>query len=407
MIEREENEGQEEVDTPENAVRVMTVHAAKGLEFPVVMLPRLHKRFQFDLEPYLDQEYGMGFSLPGEDEAEDLNPLTAFLKERSRQKTIDEEKRILYVACTRARDILIVSGDWEAERGKVQSLNWILKGLRIDDKPSSEAVERTVEFERLSFSNGSPERREVRHALKVRVLLPEDLSGEDPFTRQESVTRSGRPRLLIDPLIAKGAGEEVSGEMLRTYVECPHRYLVRYVLGLQPGSAEEPSLQWHATVNNLLRRKDVLSLYSLIPSARLQTILSESNPRLLLPVAASIPEGIISDALPLVYQDADGHWNFVQFAMDAGPAGAEEFVRESQHFLLEIDAWLLQRLHDARLVRGELIVAADPKHSFSFELSRADLQGTEDRIRGSVRLIQGGRFEHRAHPCPICRAYGR
>ena len=241
LIDREENEGQEEVDTPGNVVRVMTVHAAKGLEFPVVVLPRLHKRFQFDPEPYLDLQLGIGFALPGEGETEEVNPLTALLKEQSRRKTIDEEKRILYVACTRARDVLVVSGDWEPDREKMHSLNWILRGLHIDEEPSGGTVERLTTLERVRVRNGSSDRRAGAYTLHVHVFLPEDLPGEGAIVLREDRAHPAHPQLFIDPLEPGREGEEFSGEMLRTYVECPHLYFTRHVLGLAGGPYEEKS----------------------------------------------------------------------------------------------------------------------------------------------------------------------
>ncbi len=407
LIEREENEGQEEVDTPENVVRVMTVHAAKGLEFPVVILPRLHKRFQFDPEPYLDQHLGIGFTLPGEDEQDELNPLTALLEEQSRRRTIDEEKRILYVACTRARDMLILSGDWEPDRDKIHCLNWILRGLHIDEKPSGGAIERMTTLERVRLSNGSGERHAEPYIVKVHVLLPEDLPSEDVVAPEEKKAQPAHPRLFIEPLEPGSGGEEFSGEMLRTYIECPHLYFTRHVLGLAGGAYEEKSARFAATLTSLFRQKDLLSVARLVPSDLLNGIVHDFDPTLLLPVAMAIPEGILSDTLPMVYREPGGTWNLVQFQADIGPPGAEEQSKESQHFLLTFGALLLQRSQRVPVVKGTLLNAANPERLISLETSESSAREFESGVRALVRLILEEKFDHRAHPCPVCQAYER
>ncbi|RPH37705.1 hypothetical protein EHM92_01975, partial [bacterium] len=364
-------------------------------------------RFQFDLEPYLDQQLGIGFSLPGEGEAEEANPLTAFLKDQSRRKTIGEEKRILYVACTRARDMLIVSGDWEPDREKVHSLNWILEGLEIGEQPPGGIVERPVELERLSNSGGRPGRRASIHALRVEVIRAEDLSGEEALAALASAGQPFRPQLFIEPLASRSTSEEFSGEMLRKYVECPHRYFARYVLGIPPDAGEERSLKFDATVNALLRQGKLRSLAALFPPARLNVVASTSDPQMLVSVAMPTPEGILSDTLPLVYRDLEGVWSLMRFWTDAGPPGAEEFVQESYRFLLEFDALLLQRLHEVPVVRGALLNAAEPGRSLFLEAGESAAKESEQKVRRIVRSILEKRFGHRALPCPVCHAYDR
>jgi ATP-dependent exoDNAse (exonuclease V) beta subunit len=105
-------------------VRIMTVHRAKGLEFPVVVLadltvPEIHQ----DPDRYVDAERGLcamrlAGCLPPE-----LQENAAEERERER----DEALRVLYVAATRARDLLVVPavGDGRQD-GWMAALNPVL-----------------------------------------------------------------------------------------------------------------------------------------------------------------------------------------------------------------------------------------------------------------------------------------
>ncbi|MDO1557858.1 double-strand break repair helicase AddA [Brevundimonas sp. 2R-24] len=96
------------------AVRVMTVHAAKGLEAPVVILPetvatqppRDTPLVELDVEPETGRVGGFLWCAT-KDEACDASLAGRTLRERKRA---EEDARLLYVAMTRARDRLIVCG---------------------------------------------------------------------------------------------------------------------------------------------------------------------------------------------------------------------------------------------------------------------------------------------------------
>jgi UvrD-like helicase C-terminal domain len=407
LVEREVNEGEEEIDSPEDAVRVMTVHAAKGLEFPIVILPRLHKRFQYDHEPYLDEQLGIGFSLPGEGEEEELAPIAAFLKEQNKQKTIEEEKRILYVACTRARDMLVLSGEWESGRRRVHAFNWILDGLGIDQEKPRGAIHRQVRLETLKTAGARMERRKGPHVLRIPVSYPADLPVEKILARQEAATSSSCPRLLVDPLEVGRAHEEFTGEMLRSYVECPHRYFARYVLGTPTDEQAEASATFDANVEALLRRDDRQALLSLVPSKQLGAILHQPEIHILLPVATSVPEGILSDTLPLVYQDSDGVWSFMRMNLGGGRPGTERFIWDSYRFLLEFDLLLLQRLKDAAVVRGMLVRALHPGDVMVVEADQRAVETYEAAVSKVLGRIHHKEYGHRTTPCPVCHVSGR
>jgi ATP-dependent helicase/nuclease subunit A len=88
-------------------VRVMTVHGAKGLEAPIVILPDTSARATDRGGPLMETEDG-GF-LWAPRAAEDC-PATAAARERRALAAERESSRLLYVALTRARDRLILCG---------------------------------------------------------------------------------------------------------------------------------------------------------------------------------------------------------------------------------------------------------------------------------------------------------
>lgn len=95
-------------------IRIMTIHKSKGLEFPVVFVSGLSKQFNFTdtNRPLLcHPEMGMGI------EAVDLEKrihhpslMKKMLQDQIRKETLEEELRILYVAMTRAKRKLIMTG---------------------------------------------------------------------------------------------------------------------------------------------------------------------------------------------------------------------------------------------------------------------------------------------------------
>lgn len=96
----------------ENVVRIMTIHASKGLEFPVVFIGGLSRRFnQIDLNTtYLtDKEYGLAVKYADVDNRFQRDTLLrSSLVNKKKLELIAEEMRLLYVALTRAKEKLVL-----------------------------------------------------------------------------------------------------------------------------------------------------------------------------------------------------------------------------------------------------------------------------------------------------------
>jgi ATP-dependent helicase/nuclease subunit A len=98
----------------ENAVRLMTVHQSKGLEFPVVAVADLGKRFNlFDRskEIVIHEKFGLCSKIKPPHTGQRYPSLPQWLARRSDGfETIGEEMRVLYVALTRAQNHLLLFG---------------------------------------------------------------------------------------------------------------------------------------------------------------------------------------------------------------------------------------------------------------------------------------------------------
>jgi ATP-dependent helicase/nuclease subunit A len=98
---------------PHNAVRLMSIHQSKGLEFPVVVVAGLDKKFnERDLhgEIILDEEFGLCPRVKPPETGRRYPSLPHWLAQKNQKRELrGEELRLLYVAMTRARDTLILS----------------------------------------------------------------------------------------------------------------------------------------------------------------------------------------------------------------------------------------------------------------------------------------------------------
>lgn len=120
-----------------NAVSLMTIHAAKGLEWSLVVVPDLSRKLIPDQSQVLfDAKVGFAVKCSDSNDSADQPLLFQVLKKEKQQREEAEARRLLYVACTRARDLLILSSA-EASGGMKDIMNIGIQtaGLHWEEVP--------------------------------------------------------------------------------------------------------------------------------------------------------------------------------------------------------------------------------------------------------------------------------
>ena len=101
------------VNHPSDAVTIMSIHKSKGLEFPVVFLCNLSRRFNMEnlrAQILCDKELGLGLSIANTDKRIRYpSAAKRAISVKMAAESVSEEMRVLYVAMTRARDRLIMT----------------------------------------------------------------------------------------------------------------------------------------------------------------------------------------------------------------------------------------------------------------------------------------------------------
>ncbi|MEG1781614.1 MAG: UvrD-helicase domain-containing protein [Oscillospiraceae bacterium] len=109
--------GSSDVQKPENAVSIMTMHTSKGLEYPICFVCGLATKFntmdrskhlmldvELGIATYYNSRFGYNYSTIG----------IQALKRKKTREMANEEMRLLYVAFTRAKNLLVLSGEYNS-----------------------------------------------------------------------------------------------------------------------------------------------------------------------------------------------------------------------------------------------------------------------------------------------------
>ena len=230
-----------------DVIRLLTIHAAKGLEFKVVVVADAGRdRAAPGADEILalpDGRFGFRVADPA---TGTRRPTTAYEEVRaaSREEAEAERRRLYYVAMTRAVDRLIVAGSIDPEKAADERtpIGWVLGRLEIP--AFDEAVDAPVELERGG----------ARIVLRLDRHRPEP-QGESPGEAVEEeegqlalfesngsggLAIVSAPKLPpLEPLHRPPLHRvrRLSYSALALYESCSYRYYAERVAGLRPGEA--------------------------------------------------------------------------------------------------------------------------------------------------------------------------
>lgn len=448
LIDEQEEEGQALVDVDADAVRIMTIHSAKGLEFPVVVLPSLERTFLLDKEPFVDEQLGLAVS-PAEKDKQSI-PIVEFVKKKARAKTVAEEKRVFYVACTRARDLLVLSASaWV--KPSSNCLSWLVTALEFDPDADVSQISFDVRTACLRVCSGQYEAESVAHQLPVYVVRPRDLAWTPTVEVSEERQPEPPVRVHLEPILAGEGNEVFSASKIRTYVECPSKYYLRYVAGL-PGSTvrlfndrhEEDEADvdiprdlrgraFHHVMQHIetigddrskirqeLKQFIARDSYSILaePSIELDALTDTvlevmhsefwkelqrgSESRTEFTIAARLDQDILLGTLDRVYRDSDGVWTVLDFKTDSVTDETRQEKIEQYEPQIKFYALLIRKFFSCSRVRACILFSELVEKPARFEFTSSDLEAHEQQVRSIIARIRAGEFKRNGRPCSVC-----
>jgi ATP-dependent exoDNAse (exonuclease V) beta subunit len=249
LLRAHEGEAPVEGQARSPAVRLMTIHAAKGLEFPVVCVADLGRPARGGEDEGLrvadDGRVGLRLASLSGERSDALE--WERLKEEQNERAEQEERRILYVAMTRAQEHLILSGatdteKWPEHKPLERPLDWLWRALAPGARNLLEASPTGVDVERTQWGEvpvacvlctpGSvddvlpPEARRPAAAPAVGDAASEAAAPAwDPPPRPElAAVAAARPLPVA----------RLSYSSLESYRRCGYRFYLERVAGMRP-----------------------------------------------------------------------------------------------------------------------------------------------------------------------------
>jgi ATP-dependent exoDNAse (exonuclease V) beta subunit len=431
-----------------DAIRVMTIHRAKGLEFEIVCVADLGRSpaFASEILRVSGQRLGLRLAQPGGGGRENALEYGA-LGSESRQAEEDEERRLFYVAMTRSRERLILSGAarfevWQSGRGRTAGpIAWIAPAF----VPELPAV--------VARGGGDVEADGTR--VVVRIGRPEDLADTALVASAPAPPVEHPPiRTARRPIVAAHPGAPVatlSYSSLGEYKRCGYRFYAERVLGLPAGpdargapgelrpgvrSAADRGVLAHGLLERLDFRRPVIPAATVIVSAAARAGLSPSpgpeecdelialvrrfaatelcarlgratearrEERFAFPLDADPAHPLVVGALDVLAREAGGRALIVDYKSDRlGAAEPESVVRGA--YATQRLVYALAALHGgAAEVEIAHCFLERPEEPATARFTSAQSGELEARLLALSAGVLQRRFEVTPEPCrPVC-----
>ncbi len=210
---REIRESEAPVESEEDdVVKLITTHSAKGLEFPIVIVADLDRDNIRPSDYFLfSKKYGMSFKIMNPLEGEGEVPLSyEQIREEISQKELEESKRLLFVAMTRAQEhlILTVGTSDRKVKGDKESGNWfgyVTSTLSLDQDHKENP-------KTIRISNEEGENPLNPFEVQFRWIKGEDVGSQVPSGERisERMKEVKRVKLLTQYKREIEAGDEIN-----------------------------------------------------------------------------------------------------------------------------------------------------------------------------------------------------
>lgn len=230
-----EDESQAVISDELNCVKVMTIHQAKGLEFPTVFLYRcgestrknsvksksvlINKTFGLLTKVPLDENY---FSDPHS------APIIRLSDYVSEKKNIAEIKRLFYVGITRAKNNLFISASSKAS-GSLKSdsfLKLLQEGLDIDFESEEFHLNGKLQFLTKQAEKFICSEKELQVDIPIITKLE-----TKPVSAKEPEDLFNPKLIILSKITNSPHGEMISATKLSLYNQCPLKYRLIYDYG--------------------------------------------------------------------------------------------------------------------------------------------------------------------------------
>lgn len=348
-----ESEAQVEAED-DDAVKLLTIHKAKGLEFRCVVLPDLGRgKAPAERGFLLDLKLGLGMKVynPEEDDFEKTLTYNLIVEARDCRQS-EESKRLLYVAMTRAKERLMFAGitaiDREAKENSENWLDWVKsvienKGLEVrrsvsdihrrhGHKRKRALVEkknfraRIEHFNSFSLKDPSEETQALVERFRPhkgvffdRIDLPVSAyllfakeTGRESYRRVYELGAADRPFEVKDEEVLLAEIEEVSSPAdIGTLV---HKVFERLVRKKTRDLKYVRETVHFYTEDSPALAADVLKMAeTFVQSGFFEELLRAKRIFSELPFSLRLKRGIVHGVLDLLFQNEAGEWLIVDY----------------------------------------------------------------------------------------------
>ncbi|MGK9477404.1 UvrD-helicase domain-containing protein [Melioribacter sp. OK-6-Me] len=229
-IENFEDESQAAVSKNQNAVNLLTIHQAKGLEYKAVFVFGANETSGGYDGIGIDKQLGIiskvytDYDFTGEKKSNSIETLYNYIVQK---KEIAEMKRLFYVALTRAENYLFITSS-RNDIKKNSFMDLLSNGLKIEN---IDGIEEINLYDEVEFMNLDSKEIDV-YSKKMELKIPvhRNLSYQDSIY-ESSKNNTIEKKPLIGEIEDEPEKEIISATKIAIFNQCPIKYQLIYELG--------------------------------------------------------------------------------------------------------------------------------------------------------------------------------